>query len=105
MNETRTLDLSLDKIREYCQTQPIARLSELGPDFDGWLRPDTDIGYVVEYEPGAVITLLDMAGHEIDLGEILGMGVSLYTGRSLRESPFKVPFNAGRLVYEEKPGE
>ena len=103
MSEAKTLELPLEQIREYCKTQPIARLSELAPEFDGWLRPDTEIGYVVDYEPGAVITLLDMAGHEIELGEILGVGVSLYTSKGLRQSLFKVPFEIGRIIYEEKP--
>ena len=65
MSEAIRIELPLKEISAYCQTQPIVRLSELAPDFEGWLRPDTDIGFLVEYVPGAIITLLDM-GHEID---------------------------------------
>ena len=101
MSDIKTIDLPIERLRAYCAGQPIARLSELAPDFEGWLRPHTDIGYVVDYEPGAVITLLDMAGHEIDLGEILGKGVSLHTSQGLSRGTLKKYINSARLIYEK----
>ncbi len=38
---------------------------------------------LVEYEPGAVVTLIDMAGHEIELTEMLGRKVDLRTPEDL----------------------
>lgn len=101
MSETIQIDLPVKEIHAYCETQPIERLSELASEFEGWLRPDTDIGFVVEYAPGAIITLLDMAGHEIDLGEILGKGVSLHTTKGLSRGSLKKYIRSARLVYEK----
>ena len=103
MSEMIQMGIPIGKIRDYCTTQPIERLSELAPEFEGWLRPDTDIGFLVDYEPEAIITLLDMAGHEIDLGEIIGKGVSLQTSKGLSRGSLKKYIESARLIYEKKP--
>ena len=103
--EPFSLDLHLESIREYCQSQPILRLSELPPEYSGWLRPDTEIGFAVVYAPGATVTLLDMAGHEIDLGEIIGKGVSVQTAKGLRDGSMGRYVSAARLIYEKTCGD
>ena len=84
--EPFSLDMHLEAICAYCETQPIERLSEFAPGFEGWIRPYTDIGLLVDYVSDAPISLLGVAGHEIDLGEITGKRVSLYTTKGLRQS-------------------
>ena len=103
MSEMVKFDLPAKEISAYCESQPILRLSELAPEFEGWLRPDTDIGLLVDYMPGAIITLLDMAGHEIDLGKIIGKGVSLHTSKGLARGSLKKYIESARLIYEKKP--
>lgn len=103
MSEVTKIDLPVEEICAYCETQPIERLSELAPEFEGWLRPDTDIGFLVDYSPEATITLLDMAGHEIDLREIIGKGVSLHTSKGLSRGSLEKYIDGARLIYEEKP--
>ena len=44
MSEITAVALPVAEIRVYCQTQPIARLSRLGPGFEAWLRPNKKIG-------------------------------------------------------------
>ena len=102
MSETTTVALPVAEIRAYCESQPIERLSELASGFDFLIRPDTDIGLLVDYVPGATITLLDIARHEIDLGEIIGKRVSLSMTKGLRESKFKAPFEIGRVIYAKR---
>ena len=103
MSETVAIDLQLEAICAYCETQPIERLSVLGAEFDRWLRPDTEIGMLAEYEPEAIITLIDMAGHEIDLGEIMGRAVSLHTVEGLRRGSLEKYINDARLIYAKNP--
>lgn len=100
--EPFSLDLYLGEICAYCDTQPIEHLSEFAPGFEDWIRPYTDMGLVVDYIPGAAISLLDLAGHEIALGEIIGKRVSLYTEKGLRQGPHPVPFDIGKRLYEKK---
>ncbi len=95
-----SLEIYREEISAYCETQPIERLSGFAPGFEGWIRPYTDIGLLVDYVPDASISLLDMAGHEIALGEIIGKRVSLFTTNGLRQSPYQVPFDIGGRLYE-----
>lgn len=99
MNETVTVALPIEAIRDYCATQPIERLSVMGTDFEPWLRPDTELGIVVDYKPGAIVTLLDMAGQEIDLGEIIGRAVSLNTSEGLSRGRLGKYINGAKLIY------
>lgn len=100
--EPFSLDLHLEAICAYCETQPIERLSVFAPGFEEWFRPDTDIGLLVDYVPDASVTLLDIAGHERDLGKIIGKRVCLFTTKGLRQSPYSVPFEIGRCLYEKR---
>ena len=101
MNHTLDLDLPLKEIAAYCETLPIQRLSLLGPDFDGWLRPDTDIGLLVEYMPEATVTYLDMAGQEIDIGAMIGARIDLRTPYEI-DGLSKVDLVAtARLIYAQ----
>jgi len=43
------------------------------------LRPDSDVDLLVEFEPNAVVGLLDIAAMEIELSEKLGRQVDLRT--------------------------
>ena len=85
MSENIKVKLPLADIRAYCETQPIRRLSLLGPDFDDWLRPDTDVGLLVEYVPGAPVGYFDMAGQEIALGAIMDSRIDLRTAQELSD--------------------
>ena len=55
-----------------CQRHHIRRLSLFGSTLKGTARPDSDVDLLVEFEPGARITLLDMAQIEIELSTLLG---------------------------------
>jgi len=55
-----------------CQRHKISRLSLFGSTLKGTDRPDSDVDLLVEFEPGARITLLDMAHIEIELSTLLG---------------------------------
>lgn len=55
-----------------CHRHHIRRLSLFGSTLKGTARPDSDIDLLVEFEPGARITLLDMAQIEIELSMLLG---------------------------------
>ena len=100
-----TIDLPIERIREYCETQPIKRLSLLGTDFDGWQRPDTEIGLLVEYLPGASISYLDMARQERELGEFLGGFVDLRTPNELEKHSRQRILEGATIVFAKNSRE
>ena len=101
MDAALSLELPLDKIREYCAGQPILRLSVFGSAARGELRPESDIDILAEYAPGATVTLLTLAGHEIDLGELIGRKVDLRLPGELAESFQQQVAASASLIYEE----
>jgi predicted nucleotidyltransferase len=70
-------------VAEFCRRHGIARLSLFGSvlrdDFDG----ESDLDVLVEFEPGARVSLMDMAGMEIELSEQLGREVDVRTPQEL----------------------
>lgn len=83
MSEPITATLPIDKIRDYCASQPIRRLSVFGSAARDELTPDSDIDLLVEYEPGASVGLFAMGGHLMDLQDIVGRKVDLVTLKGL----------------------
>ena len=81
-----SFDLPLDEIRSYCQQQPVRRLALFGSVLRDDFSTESDIDMLVDYEPDAPITLLDMAQQELELTDIIGRKVDLRTRNEL--SPF-----------------
>ena len=83
MSEPVQVDLPQEKIREYCQTQPIARLSLFGSALRDELRPESDVDLLVEYEPSARVSYFDMGRQMMAFAEIIGHPVGLCTLNSI----------------------
>ncbi len=96
------IELPLDEIRAYCATKPIQRLSLFGSALRDELRAESDVDLLVEYRPGVTITLLTLAGHEIDLCELIGRKVDLRMPGELGDSFRQQVVDGARLLYEEK---
>jgi uncharacterized protein len=77
--------LSLDEtlLVHICRTLRIRRLSLFGSQLKGTARPDSDVDLLVELEPDARPTLLDIAQMEIELSEAVGKKVDLRTPEDL----------------------
>lgn len=67
----------------FCERHHIRRLALFGSVLRDDFGPESDVDVLVEYQPGAVVTLLDMAAQEIELGEMLGRRVDLRTPQDL----------------------
>lgn len=68
-----------DELTRLCQRHHIRKLalfgSVLGKDFG----PASDVDVLVEFEPGARVSLFDMGEAQVDLSELLGREVDLKT--------------------------
>lgn len=73
-----------DALADLCRRNRIHKLSLFGSMLKGTAREDSDIDLLVEFEPDARTTLLDMARIEIELSELLGgRKVDLRTAQDL----------------------
>ena len=77
------IDIPRDRLAEFCQRNHIRRLSLFGSILRDDFGPESDIDFLVEFEPGRTPSLLTMAGLEIELTEMLGRKVDLRTPKDL----------------------
>ena len=73
------IDISKDRIADFCRRHQIRRLSFFGSILRADFRPDSDVDVLVEFELGARVGLIKLAGIEIELSELLGRKADLNT--------------------------
>jgi hypothetical protein len=73
------IDIPKQRIAEFCRRNHIRRLALFGSVLRDDFGPESDVDVLVDFEPGARVGLLRLAGIEIELGEILGRTVDLNT--------------------------
>ncbi len=105
MSEFVRVDLPQDRIREYCASQPIQRLSVFGSAARNELTPESDIDLLVEYTPGESVGLFAMSGHRLDFIEIFGRDVDLATPNSLSPYIRQAVIDSAELLYAQDQGE
>ena len=77
------IGVSREAIGEFCQRRHVQRLAFFGSVLRDDFTPDSDVDVLVEFEPGARVGLITLAGLEIELGELFGRRVEMHTVRGL----------------------
>lgn len=77
------IELPKEKIAEFCKRNHIRRLSLFGSLLHSDFGPDSDIDFLVEFDPDHIPGLIRLAGMENELSEILGRKVDLRTPQEL----------------------
>jgi uncharacterized protein len=77
------IDIGMDALAEICQRFHVRELSSFGSFLRDDFREDSDVDVLVEYEPGARVSLFDMSDlkftfegrfqRKVDLGEKAGL--------------------------------
>ncbi|MFH1872283.1 MAG: nucleotidyltransferase family protein [Pseudomonadota bacterium] len=67
-----TLNIDPATLMRLCKAHRIGRLALFGSQLKGTAQPESDIDLLVEFEPNARPTLLDMAQIEMELSRALG---------------------------------
>ncbi|MBW7865872.1 MAG: nucleotidyltransferase family protein [Candidatus Hydrogenedens sp.] len=73
------IEMPGERLAEFCRRNHISRLSLFGSILRDDFGPDSDVDFLVEFEPGKTPSLLTMAGLEIELSVMLGRKVDLRT--------------------------
>lgn len=71
------------KISAFCRKNHIRKMSLFGSALAGKLRSDSDLDFLVEFDPGHIPGLIKLAGMETELERILGRKVDLRTPQDL----------------------
>ncbi len=81
--ELHGLEIPRPQVERFCARNHIRKLSLFGSILTDRFRPDSDLDVLVEFEPGATITFLDLARMERELSEVLSRKVDLRTPAEL----------------------
>jgi hypothetical protein len=80
------IPLPRKKIAAFCQRWRIREFSLFGSVLQAGFRPDSDIDVIVDFEPGTIHTILDLATMTEELETIFGRRVDLMTLPSIERS-------------------
>lgn len=85
MSETKQLPVAIPKkeIEQFCQRHYIRKLSLFGSVLRDDFTPESDIDFLVEFEPEHIPGFIRLAGIEIELSEIVGRKADLRTAADL----------------------
>ncbi|MCG2720963.1 MAG: nucleotidyltransferase family protein [Thermodesulfovibrionales bacterium] len=95
-------ELPKDKIAEFCKRNHICRLSLFGSFLYGKVGPDSDIDFLVEFEPGHVPGLIRLAGMEEELSGILKYKVDLRTPQELSRYFRQEVIDSAKVQYAQR---
>jgi len=77
------IELPQEPIAAFCRTHHIARLSVFGSALTEDFGPDSDVDFLVEFEPGHVPGYIGLAGMERELSAIIGRKADIRTPAEL----------------------
>src|ERR1035437_2443967 len=81
--ELHGIEIPRAQIERFCGQNHIRKLSLFGSILTDRFRPDSDVDVLVEFEPRAAITFLDVARMEQELSRSVGRKVDLRTPAEL----------------------
>lgn len=87
-------------LRRFCERYPVQRLALFGSALRADFSAESDIDMLVDYVPGARVTLLDMAQQEIELSELVGRKVDLRTPAELSRYFRQQVLDTAVVLYE-----
>src|SRR5215216_5581486 len=94
----RSIDLPLDEIATLCRQYQVRELSVFSI-FEDDSRSGAPLDFLVEFEPQAQITLLELGGLHLDLEDLLGRPVTVTTKRGLKPQLRQMVLDSARVVY------
>jgi hypothetical protein len=77
------IEVAKEEIAAFCRRHHIRRLAFFGSVLRDDFAPDSDVDVLVEFEPGARVGLITLAGMEIELTRLLGRKAQMHTVKGL----------------------
>jgi predicted nucleotidyltransferase len=77
------IDIPQEQVAQFCRRNRIRKLALFGSVLRDDFRPDSDVDVLVEFEPGAHVGLIRLAGMELELSGLLHRKVDLRTPADL----------------------
>jgi hypothetical protein len=95
------IDIPKKKIAEFCRQNRIRRLAFFGSVLRDDFGPESDVDVLVEFESGARVGLITLAGMEIELSRLLGRKAEIHTVKGLNPYFREHVLQAAEAQYEQ----
>ena len=96
------IDISFQKVAEFCRQNHIHKLLLFGSILRGELRPESDIDLLAEFDADHIPGFISLAGMEIELSRILGHKVDLRTPEDLSRYFRQDVLGLAEVVYVQE---
>ena len=96
------IEIPRAEMARFCERHHISKLSLFGSILTDRFTPESDVDVLVEFEPAAAITYLDLVRMEEELSEIYGRKVDLRTPEELSRYFRERVVAEAVLQYERK---
>lgn len=93
------LDLPIAEIADLCRSYRVRELSLFGSALRNDFRPESDLDFLVLFEPNARIGFLKFAALQRELGALVGRRVDLVPKRGLKPIIREEVLTSARVVY------
>jgi len=94
------IHVSRNKLAEFCRRHHIRKLALFGSVIRDDFTPESDVDVLVEFEPGARVGLITLAGMEIELGRLIGHRVEVHTVKGLNPQFRDEVLKTAEVQYE-----
>ncbi len=83
------LELPHEALAEFCRRNQIRALSVFGSALRDDFTPDSDVDFLVEFEPDAHFGYIGLAGIEAELGDLIGRKADLNPAGPIRRGVYR----------------
>ena len=94
------IEIPSPAVEAFCHRHHIRRLSLFGSVLRSDFNAKSDIDVLVDFEPGARMGLIALAGMEIELGQLLGRRAEIHTVNGLNPSFRDAVLETAEAQYE-----
>ena len=84
MTRRARIEVSAEKIDQFCRRHHIQKLSLFGSVLRDDFRPDSDVDVLVEFEPETMVGFMALSRMQRELSELLGRRVDLVPRNGLK---------------------
>lgn len=96
---TLPVELPIEQITQFCQRNPIHKLSLFGSILRDDFKPESDVDMLVEFIPENRVTYFDLVGMENELTDIVGRKVDLRTPNELSKYFRQKVLDSALVIY------
>ena len=94
------IEIPKAEIASFCRHSRIRRLALFGSVLRDDFGPESDVDVLVDFEPGARVGLITLAGMEIELSRLLDRKVEIHTLKGLNPHFRDKVLDAAEVLYE-----